>query len=276
MAFGFLIGRGLGIVFSGVLTLSAAAVPNVASATTLASYSSFANVTLSVTGLRTAGGVPIDDDAVRVKGSVAGGDNYQEIFIRDTDGNYIDPPAPEIAQVGLFGGELFDNEYYVSLFSIIFDHRKSFSFENVSEDFLYAALRLELSASADASSTVQTAKSHAEASVSGAWFLYFQNSDGGYFGAEERLSPEAIAALESGISAEADSDGETSVSNILSHDFEFLLEPGDTFHAETFLMPVQGDLENTPAPVPLPAGAPLLLAALGALALPRMRRRTAR
>ena len=109
---------------------------------------------------------------------------------------------------------------------------------------------------AEASSIVGTAKAEAYADVYGA-DAYFADADG-YFGAEERLSPEAVAALTSGLSVMAKSDGET-------------------FNLDYFLLPTFGYLENTPAaPVPLPAGAPLLLAALGAIALPRVRHLLAR
>ena len=67
----------------------------------------------------------------------------------------------------------------------------------------------------------------------------------------------------------AASGGETSVSESLVHDFEILLDPGDTFHAGLFYIYWEGSLTNTPAPVSLPAGAPLLLASLGGLAVMR-------
>lgn len=175
-----------------------------------------------------------------------------------------------MAEVDYYGGKLFDDAYHVYVSSTIFDLGETFSLENVSEGPLYASLRVSLFAMAEASSIVGTAKAEAYADVYGA-DAYFADADG-YFGAEERLSPEAVAALISGLSVMAKSDGETSVSRNRIHDFEFLLNPGEAFNLDYFLLPTFGYLENTPvAPVPLPAGAPLLLAALGAIALPRAR-----
>jgi hypothetical protein len=264
------------ILLVGALAVFSVTGPQGASAVTLASYSSFSSAGLSITGLRAVDGTPVADDAVRGGGDVFGGEDYRELIVRDAEGNEI-PPAG-IAEVGYTNGRLFDDEYYVYVRSIIFDYGETFSFENVSDDPLYAALRLNRRAGAEASSDVSTATSTASAVNSGAWGLYFQNAAGDFFGAEDRLSPEAVEALSSSFSVVATSGGETSVSRSILHDFEVLLNPGDTFNVDYFLLPTSGSLENTPAPasVPLPGGAPLLLAALCCLAVSRHLRKPAR
>ena len=264
------------LLLVGALAVFPLTGPERAAAATLASYESFSDSSLWVTGARTVDGETVGTDAVLSDANYFGGENYQELIVRDADGNEISPAG--IADVGVSGGSLFDAGYDVSMFSVVFDYGAFFSFENVSDDPLYAALRLSRRAWAEALSTVSTATSTADAENLGAGGLYFQDAGGDFFGAEDRLSPEAVEALGSSFSVVATSGGETSVSRSILHDFEVLLNPGETFNVDYFFMPFSGSLENTPAPapVPLPAGAPLLLAALGGLAVARRWRNPAR
>jgi len=265
-----------GLLLVQALTVFSVAAPGAASAVTLAFYESFSDTSLSLTGLRNSDGEPVGAEAVRDEADYFGGENYQEILVRDASGNILDPAPPGIADVDIFSGRLFDAGYDVSVFSVVFDYGVDFSFENVSDEPLHAAFRLNRSVRAEAFSTVDTATSTASADNLGA-DLYFQDAAGDFFGAGDRLSPEAIEALGSDFSVVATSGGETGVSRAILHDFEVLLNPGDTFNADFFLMPSEGSLTNTPvAPVPLPAGAPLLLAALGGLAVARRWRDPAR
>jgi hypothetical protein len=255
------------IVLAGALALAPVMSAGAASAVTLAFYESFSDSSLSVTGVRNADGEPVGADAVQSEAYPFGGENYQEIFVRDAEGNEISPAG--IADVDIFGGSLFDANYDVSLFSVVFDYGVVFEFENVSDDPLYAAFRVSRGAWAEAFSTVSTATSTADADNLGA-DLFFRSATGEFFDARDRLTPEAMSALGASFSVTATSDGETSVSRTILHDFEVLLNPGDRFYADYFFMPISGSLTNTPvAPVPLPAGAPLLLAALGGLAVAR-------
>lgn len=245
-----------------------------ASAVTLASYSSFASSSLFLTGVRALDGAPVGTDAIRVDADVFGGDNFVEVYVTDAGGNEISPDG--IAEADIFEGRLFDAGFDVSAFSTLFAYGEIYAFENVSEDSLLASFRLDRRAEAEAVSMVGTATSRAGADNEGAG-LYFETADGDFLDDGDRLSPEAIDALSSGFSVVAASDGETSVSRTILHEFEVLLDPGDTFNVDFFFISTSGSLTNTPvAPVPLPAGAPLLLAALGGLAVARRWRNPAR
>jgi hypothetical protein len=268
-----------GFLLIGALATWPVLLPDAASAVPLAYYEFSASAWLNLTGVRAITGEPVGSGAVRPGGESLGGENYQEYFAQDADGNEVDPGG--IVDAEYSSGSLFDARYYASAFSIFFDINESFWFENVSDSPVYAALHLERDASAEAFSTVDTATSEAKAQNHGAYELYVLTSDpDGYVPIEDRLSSQAIDALTSYFEVQASSGGETSVSRSLLHDFEILLNPGDTFYAEYFFLPMSGSLENIPAPpvapVPLPAGAPLLLAALGGLAFSRTRRLPAR
>ncbi len=262
----------------GALAVFSVAGPGAATAVTLAYYESSAWTSLTLTGARAVDGTPVGTDAVRRGGGAFGGENYQELTVRDADGNDLDPVPPGIAEANIDNGSLFDAGYRVSAMSYIFDYGETFSFGNVSADPLHASFHLDRRAFAEAFSTVVTATAAAEALNLGA-DLYIQNAAGGYSDAESRLSPEAVAALRSDLAANARSDGGTRVTRSIVHDFDILLDAGDTFYADFFFMPSEGGLANTPAapsPVPLPAGAPLLLVALGGLAAARRWRDPAR
>ena len=262
------------LLLVGALTVFSVTAPGAASAVTLASYSSFASSSLLLTGVRALDGEPVGTDAIRRDVDVFGGDNFVDIYVTDADGNEISPDG--IAEADVFEGRLFDAGFDVSAFSTLFAYGEIYAFENVSGDPLLASFRVDRRAEAEAVSMVDTATSRAGADNEGAG-LYFETADGDFLDDGDRLSLEAIDALSSGFSVGAASDGETRVSASVLHDFEVLLDAGDTFNADFFFVSTFGSLSNTPvAPVPLPAGAPLLLAALGGLAALRWRRNLAR
>jgi len=267
---------GLGVsrlLLVGALALAPVIQAGAASAVTLAFYDSYADSALGVIGARTVDGEPVGTDAVRGVANVFGGDNYQELIVEDADGNEVSPDG--IAAVDIFSGSLFDAGYDVYMTSHLFVYGVDFFFENVSDETLFATLRLDRFAEAEAFSTVSTATSFAGADNLGA-DLYFDTAAEDWR-PEDRMSPEAIDALSSDFSVYVSSDDETSATVRVTRDFEVLLYPGDTFYVDYFFLPAGGGLENTPvAPVPLPAGAPLLLAALGGLAVARRWRNPAR
>ena len=267
---------GLGVsrlLLVGALALAPVMQAGAASAVTLAFYESGWSMNFRVTGARDMDGEPVGTGAIRTEADVFGGDNDQELYVLDADGNDI-YPTDGIAEVGIFSGSLFDAAYDVYMASYIFAYGEIYRFENVSDVALHAAFSLDRSVEAEAFSIVPGAISSASGFGEGA-DLYFDTAAEDWR-PEDRMSPEAIDALTSDLFAAASSDGETSVSERITHDFEVLLYPGDTFNVDYFFMSTDGFLENTPAPVPLPAGAPLLLAALGGLAVARRWRNPAR
>ena len=261
------------LLLAGALTVFSATAPGAVSAVTLASYEFDWSLSFRVTGARTVDGEPVAIDAIRTDADVFGGDSDRELYVWDADGNDI-YPTDGIAEVDIFGGSLFDAAYDVYMASYIFVYGEIYRFENVSDVALHAAFSLDRGVEAEAFSIVPGAISGASSYSEGAG-LYFDTAAEDWR-PEDRMSPEAIDALISDLFAAASSDGETSASERVTRDFEVLLYPGDTFNVDYFFMSTDGFLENTPAPVPLPAGAPLLLAALGAMALPRLRRHLTR
>ena len=267
---------GLGVsrrLLVGALMVFSVAGSGAASAVTLVSYQSFSTTYLSLTGARTPDGTPVGIDSVLTKVNNFGIENIVEAFVFDADG--IGMPPDGIVSVDISSGSLFDAGYEVLASSEILDAGVDYAFENVSDETLLAALRVDRRAWAEAFSLVSTATSGAWAGNEGAESLFLQTPDG-FADAEDRLSDEAVTALRSSLGAVAASGGPTSESESILHDFEILLNPGETFHADFFITRTGGSLTNTPAPVPLPAGAPLLLAALGGLAVARRWRNPAR
>jgi len=266
--------RSWGFLLIGALTIPSVAIPDDAGAVTLAAYDAFSETLFEMTGLTAPDGTPVGADAISSGAESAGeGDVNRLLLVQDTNGD--DVSSAGVAEVGDTGGRLLDDAYRVLMNSTTFAIQTFLTFENVSQDPLYAAFRLERVASAEAFSTVSTADVYAFA-FNPPVDAYFQNAAGEYFEGDERFSPETIATLAANLSISAFSNGETSVSESLLREFEILLNPGDIFHVEYQYMPAGGELINAPAPVPLPAGAPLLLAALGGLAFPRVRRLLAR
>ena len=162
-----------------------------AAAVTLAHYESGASSGIGLTGVRRVDGEPVGTDAVLPGGGDGGGEYLLSLDVQDADGNDVSPVG--IAEVTYDGGSLFDAGYKVIAGSDLFDYYKYYSFENVSEYPVYAALGLEGSASAEAFSTVSTARVRA----GGADSLYIQTAAGDTLDAAERLLSETITALTS-------------------------------------------------------------------------------
>ena len=167
--------------------------PGAAAAVTLASYESFADSGLSVTGVRTVDGETVGTDAVLSDANYFGGENYQELFVRDADGNEISPAG--MADVGISGGSLFDAGYrrLHVLHPIRLRERSSRS-RTSRTDPLFAALRLSrqrLGRGVQHGEHRDIQRRRREPRAGG---LYFEDAGGGFFDAEDRLSPEAVEA----------------------------------------------------------------------------------